>query len=134
MLVAKRELIRRLASTSVAVVAVTCAVACTSSGVSGDRAGPTLGQAAPVTQATCMTGLFHIIQNGEPRYFLADDQGRQTRLLLDDDTIRRVGGALRFNRKRVTVVGERMDAPPDAIRVVSIKLVEEDAQPCQYQE
>ena len=116
--------------TRVVFVAVTCAAACNSSGASRDRAAQTLGQAAPETQATCMSGWFHIIWNGEPRYFLADNQGRQTRLLLDDNTIRQVGGALRFNRKRVTVVGERMDAPPNAIGVVSIKLEEEEGQPC----
>jgi hypothetical protein len=76
--------------------------------------------AAP--QHVSLAGWFHIIWNGGPRYVLIDAQGRWTELVLDDSLAKPFGGSLALNRKRVTIVGERVSAPPGALRVVSIEL------------
>jgi hypothetical protein len=76
--------------------------------------------AAP--QQVSLAGWFHIIWNGGPRYVLIDAQGRWTELVLDESRMKPLGGPLALNRKRVTIVGERVSAPPGALRVVSIEL------------
>ena len=67
-----------------------------------------------------LSGWFHVVWNGEPRYVLVDDQGRWIELLLDEALVRPFGGPLAFNRKRVRIEGERVHAPSGGVRVLSI--------------
>ena len=80
------------------------------------------GAASSSEQHVTVSGTFHVIWNGEQKYMLIDDQGLWTRLLLDEPSIRRLGGPLAMNRKRVTVVGVPLASPAGAIRVVHIAL------------
>lgn len=69
-----------------------------------------------------LSGRFHIIWNDRTRYFLADDQGRWTELLLDEEIVKPLGGPLVLNRRRVKIVGVPVASPPNAIRVLYIGL------------
>jgi hypothetical protein len=61
-----------------------------------------------------------VIWNDRTHYFLSDDQGRWTELLLDEEMIESLGGPLVMNRKRVKIVGRRTAAPAEAVSVFSI--------------
>jgi hypothetical protein len=67
-----------------------------------------------------LSGWFTVIWNDRTRYFLSDDQARWTELLLDEEMLKPFGGPLALNRKRVKIVGERVTAPPGAVRVLSL--------------
>lgn len=71
-------------------------------------------------QEVCLSGWFTVIWNDRTRYFLSDDQGRWTELLLDEKMLKPLGGPLALNRKRVKIVGERVTASPEAVRVLSV--------------
>lgn len=71
-------------------------------------------------EAVSLSGWFTVIWNDKTRYFLTDDQGQWTELLLDEGLTKPFGGPLAFNRKRVTIVGERVTALPGIVRVISI--------------
>lgn len=75
-----------------------------------------------------ITGWFTTVWNGDPRYFITDDHGRTTRMLLDADLGRPYGGLLELDRTRVTITGQMVEDPPGAIRVCSIA-VEGEANP-----
>lgn len=79
---------------------------------------------ADVTAPLTLSGWFHIIRNGVPRYMLVDDAGKWVQLLIDDQVLRDVGGPLGLNRKRVRVTGHRSEKTPEAIRVIAINLEE----------
>ena len=78
------------------------------------------GTAGEPKQIVSLSGWFTVVWNDRTRYFLTDDQGRWTELLLDEEMAKPLGGPLAFNRKRVKIVGERVDRPSGVIRVVSI--------------
>ena len=86
------------------------------------------GAAEPTSIATTashrvsLSGWFHVIWNGEPRFMLADDRGLGTRLEIDDAVLRAAGGTGALNQHRVTVVGERVSESPAVVRVLSIDL------------
>lgn len=69
-----------------------------------------------------LSGRFHIIWNGEPRFMLIDDQGRWTEILLDKALAKSYGGAAALNGKRVKIVGEEASVPGGSVRVLSIEL------------
>lgn len=69
-----------------------------------------------------LSGWFHVIWNGGAHYLLTDDNGRSTRLLLDEALTKSFGGPLALNRRRVKVTGEPVEGRPDTIRVLSIQL------------
>ncbi len=69
-----------------------------------------------------LSGWFHVIWNGEPRFMLADDRGLATRLEIDDAVLTAAGGTSALNQHRVTVVGERVSESPAVVRVLSIDL------------
>lgn len=73
-------------------------------------------------EAVSLSGWFTVVWNDRPHYFLADDQGRWTELLLDEETAKPFGGPLTFNRQHVKIVGKRVTAPAGAVRVLSIAL------------
>lgn len=81
-------------------------------------------------QQVRLSGCFHVIWNGSPKYMLIDDQGRWTRLLLDESVTRPLGGTLALNRKRVGIVGKSVNTPSEAIRVVSIERKHEERELC----
>jgi hypothetical protein len=72
-----------------------------------------------------LSGWLHIIWNGEPRFILIDDQGAATRVVIDEVLTRAFGGPRKLNQKRVTITGERVGEPTEAVRVLSIELGEE---------
>ena len=67
-----------------------------------------------------LSGWLHIIWNGEPRFILVDDQGLATRVVIDEALTRTFGGPRGLNQKRVTITGERVSEPLEAVRVLSI--------------
>ena len=69
-----------------------------------------------------LSGRLHVIWNGEPRFILIDDQGVATRVVIDEVLTRALGGPRGLNQKRVTITGERVGEPPEAVRVQSIEL------------
>ena len=69
-----------------------------------------------------LSGWLHIIWNGEPRLILIDDQGVATRVVIDEGLTKAFGGPRGLNQKRVTLTGERVGEPPEAVRVLSIEL------------
>lgn len=73
-----------------------------------------------------ITGWFSTIWNGEPHYSITDDQGQTTRLVLDEELAKPLGGPLALDRKRVIVSGEIVNDPQGALRVLSIRF--EDGQ------
>ena len=75
---------------------------------------------AAAEQPIALSGWFTVIWNHRTHYFLTDDQGQWTELLLDEEMVKPFGGPLAFNRKRVKIAGERVAAPPGAVRVLSI--------------
>jgi len=68
-----------------------------------------------------ITGWFTTVWNGGPHYSITDDQGQTTRLLLDDETAKPLGGPLELDRKRVTIVGEIISDSPRTVRVLSVQ-------------
>ena len=82
----------------------------------GDGAIRLVGAAGQVT----LSGWFHVIWNGEPRFMLVDDRGVATRLVIDEAVMRTFGGPRGLDRKRVTVDGQRVDDVPEVVRVLSI--------------
>ena len=75
-----------------------------------------------IEQRLSLSGRFHVIWNGEPRYVLIDDQGQWIELLLDEAAVKPLGGPLSFNRQRVKIEGEKVDAPSGRVRVLSISI------------
>jgi hypothetical protein len=73
-----------------------------------------------------LTGWFHVIWNGEPRFMLVDDRGVATRLLLDPVLTRPFGGPRAINGRRVTITGEPGADQPQTVRVLTIELAEEN--------
>jgi hypothetical protein len=82
--------------------------------------GESTSIATMTSHRVSLSGWFHVIWNGEPRFMLADDRGLATRLEIDDAVLSAVGGARALNQKRVNVVGERVSETPAVIRVLSI--------------
>lgn len=80
---------------------------------------------APAEHRVYLSGWLHIIWNGEPRFILIDDQGAATRVVIDEALTRAFGGPRKLNQKRVTITGERVGEPTEAVRVLSIELGEE---------
>jgi len=125
----------RLCSILLLAVSAAGLAGCTTSGVPDGAASAPPGQTNEVSDRgrgcgeVCASGTLNIIWNGEPRYFLFDDQEQQRRLLIPEEVARAAGGPLRLNGKRVIVVGECTDDPPGSIRVQSIQL-EEEGRPC----
>lgn len=103
---------------------------------------PILASAGVHAQTNTSTGWFSIIW-GDPapgsnlpptiQYFLTDDQGVTTELLLDEDVARSAGGVLSLQRQRVRVVGQNVQTAPDGttsrIRVQTIGRVGVEVSP-----
>lgn len=83
--------------------------------------GVSSSPAQEMDRSVSLSGWCHTVWNAEPQYLLMDDQGRSVRLLMNVDLLRSVGGPLWLNRKRVTVVGERLPGSLQTIRVMSIQ-------------
>ena len=61
----------------------------------------------------CLSGTFTTIFGGPGQvYFLTDDTGRQTEILLDEKVAEPVGGPLAIDRQQVTIRGEAAGASP----------------------
>ncbi|MCZ7624915.1 MAG: hypothetical protein FIA90_08695 [candidate division NC10 bacterium] len=67
-----------------------------------------------------ISGWFHIIWNGEPRYTLVDDDGEWIELLIDEQVLRNTGGPRFLDRKRVRVSGFPLETRPEVIQVITI--------------
>ena len=84
----------------------------------GDRAFRLVSAAKQVT----LSGWFHVIWNGEPRFILVDDRGVATRLVIDEPVMRASGGPRGLDRKRVTIEGRRVVDASEVVHVLSIEL------------
>jgi hypothetical protein len=82
----------------------------------------TIAPTIPTVKQVTITGWFTTIWDEKPHYSITDDQGQRTDILFDEELAKSYGGALTFDRKRVTIIGEAMNNPPGLVRVVSIKL------------
>lgn len=67
-----------------------------------------------------MSGWFHIIWNGAPRYRLVDDEGEWADLLIDERVLRDVGRPRAMDRKRVRITGRRSGTGAKTIQVITI--------------
>jgi len=99
------------------------------------------GDAASAEQTATLTGWLTVIWgDGEPgsdystmEYWLNQDSGEVTVLLIDDELISKAGGLLAINGKRVTVSGPlrlaAAGAGPTTLQVESLTLLETDMSP-----
>ena len=97
----------------------------TAPATSGEASPSMRGLTVSAEHQVSLSGWLHIIWNGEPRFILIDGQGVATRLVIDEALTRTLGGPRRLNQKRVTITGERVGEPPDAVRALSIELEKE---------
>lgn len=74
-----------------------------------------------------VSGWFHIIWNGVPRYGLVDDEGEWTDLLIEERVLRDTGGPRVLNRKWVRITGRRPGTGARTIQVETINPEERDA-------
>ena len=94
----------------------------------GCSAQPTIVSTATITPPpqpptlVTITGWFTTVWNGGEHYFITDDQGITTRLLLDEEITTPLGGPLALDRKKVTVSGEIVSDPPGALQVLSVRI------------
>lgn len=72
-------------------------------------------------QTVSLRGWLSLVWGGEVRYFLTDEAGKTTELLMDEELMRAHGGPLKLDRTRVAVTGERVGEPREAVRVTSIR-------------
>ena len=82
---------------------------------------PTLEPAAAPGGQVEITGIFTTVWNGEAHYFITDEQGQTTQLLLEEAVARPLGGPLALDRKRVTILGEVVSESPRIVRVTSVQ-------------
>lgn len=87
-----------------------------------EAASPAAPSPDRAAQEGAVVGVFHIIWNTLPRYFVADDTGVTHELLLDEQKTRALGGPLALNGKRVRVTGAPDAARSELLRVDSIQL------------
>ena len=85
-----------------------------------NESAATIASPTQPSQIVTITGWFTTIWNTEPHYSITDDQGQTTRLLLDEELAKPLGVPLELDRKRVTVMGEIVNEPQGALRVLSI--------------
>lgn len=78
------------------------------------------------TGPVCLNGVFTTIFGGPGQvYFLTDDTGKQTQVLLEEKVAEAAGGALALDRQRVTIRGDAAGASPSGnpqVRATSIRL------------
>lgn len=65
-------------------------------------------------------GVFHIVWGDGPRYFLADEQGNDLTLVLDEALAHPFGGPRALDRTRVCLTGARDNATPSTLRVLTL--------------
>ena len=102
-----------------------CGLDATAPATSGGASTSLSELTASAEHRVYLSGWLHIIWNGEPRFILIDDQGAATRVVIDEALTRAFGGPRKLNQKRVTITGERMGEPTEAVQVLSIELGEE---------
>ncbi len=73
-----------------------------------------------------ITGWFTTVWNGKPHYFITDELGQVTELLLDPEVAKPLGGPLELDRKRVTIMGEITSLSPKTVRVLSVQFAGEE--------
>lgn len=78
---------------------------------------------APEKRTVQIAGWFTIIQNGETQYWLTDNEGQRTRLLLTPKLEVPPGGLRVFERKRIRVRGNLNTKPTRTLRVMQIDLL-----------
>ena len=71
---------------------------------------------------TILTGWFNVIFGPTPRFFLDSEAGQSYELLIDESYLQSLGGALAFNRQRVTVTGALVPGDPPQLRVTALHL------------
>ena len=76
------------------------------------------------TVLVSVSGWFTIVHNGEPHYFLNQDNGEKSQLFFDAARLESLGGALQFDRKKVSLTGELTSTDPRMIFVHTIHIQE----------
>jgi len=76
------------------------------------------------TNLVSVSGWFTIINNGEPHYYLNEESGEKSQLFFDAASLESIGGALQFDRKKVSLRGELTSANPRMIYVRTIHIKE----------
>ena len=76
------------------------------------------------TNLVSVSGWFTIIYNGEPHYYLNEESGEKSQLFFDAASLESIGGALQFDRKKVSLRGELTSANPRMIYVRTIHIKE----------
>jgi hypothetical protein len=86
---------------------------------------PTIALPTQASKTVTITGMFTTIWSqagdGGALYTITDDQGQDTKLLMEDETAKPLGGPLALDRKRVTIVGEIISDSPRTVRVQSVQ-------------
>lgn len=103
---------------SIVIVACIAMTACSPArGASGTPAGAEL----PAPERVTRVGSFHMVWNTRPHYFVTDDAGVTTELLMSEEVARPLGGPLKLIGQRVRVSGDRVTDPQGAVRVLTIE-------------
>jgi hypothetical protein len=76
--------------------------------------------ALPCQKEVVLTGMFHVVWNGEARYFLVTTDGPPHELQIDEEVAREHGGRLALDRRRVTVTGTSMTER--RLRVLAVRV------------
>lgn len=92
-----------------------------------------VGIASPPGQPLTLTGTLNVVWGDAGpasqlpptiNYFLYDDKGITTEILIDDATLQAAGGLLSLNRHRVSIVGSELPQPQGALRVVRTQTIQ----------
>ncbi len=89
-------------------------------GGTGSTPTPEGTGAAAASEPVCLVGDFTIVRNGSTRYYLHVGDGRNLELVIDEETVRELGGMARFDRARVTVLASPVEAIADTFRVLEM--------------
>lgn len=91
-----------------------------------------VGIASPPSQPLTLTGSFNVVWGDAGpssklpptiNYFLFDDKGVTTEILMDDATLQAAGGLLALNRHHVTIQGSELSQPQGASRRVRTQTI-----------
>jgi hypothetical protein len=108
---------------SIAVLLLTLA-ACSPQLHPRDEAGQRAGDASVAGDS--LTGWFHVIWGNGPEYALVTRSGESVRLVLEPVALDSIGDPLVLDRRRVTVLGQRVDAHPPTMHVFVIRFTPPD--------
>lgn len=92
-----------------------------------------VGVASPPGQPLTLTGTFNVVWGDAGpasqlpptiNYFIYDDKGVTTEILIDDAILQAAGGLLSLNRHRVSIVGSELSRPQGGARLVRTQTIQ----------